>query len=159
MSSRQLEFRSSVLESGSRLPAVHRVTLSAVSAKLPAMLILVAADARATEPEVAVIQVLHLNAGACGGQNALCVVALFATQSGVPAREWETGLLVIHRLSARLPADERKVRTIVVGMAPNTILACCVPSYPDRMHAAIVRQAIPDFCVAIQTFELHSARA
>jgi hypothetical protein len=106
-----------------------------------------------------VIQIFHLNSCTRGRRDLSGVMTLLATQSGMAAREQESRLAMIHGLPARLPADQRKVRAIVVGVAPNAIFAGSVRSHPERMHAAVLRQAIPDFRVSIQAFEFHSAGA
>ena len=66
---------------------------------------------------------------------------------------------MVQGLAARLPADQRELRPVVVGVTLNAILACSFCSYPDRVHTAVLRQAIPDFRVAIQTSEFHAAGA
>jgi hypothetical protein len=86
-------------------------------------------------------------------------MALLAAQSRVGARQRESSLTMVQGLAARLPADQREIRSIVVGVTLNAVLACSFCSYPDRVHTAILRQAIPDFRVAIQTFEFHAAGA
>ena len=64
---------------------------------------------------------------------------------------------MVQGLAARLPADQREIGPVVVGVTLNAVLACSFCSYPDRVHTAALRQAIPDFRVAIQTFEFHAA--
>jgi len=66
---------------------------------------------------------------------------------------------MIHGLPVGLPTNERKVRTIMVGMALDAIFTCSLRSYPDRVHAAILRQPVSNFGMAIETFELHATRA
>src|ERR1700676_5509903 len=85
-------------------------------------------------------------------------MTLLTTQAGVAACQRESGLPMIHGLTARLPADEGKVRAIVIGMALYAILARSLRSDPHRVHAAILSKAVPDFRMAIQAFELHAAR-
>jgi len=86
-------------------------------------------------------------------------MTLLTTQSGVAACQRESGLPMIHGFPARLPADEGKVRAIVIGMALYAILACSLRSDPHRMHTAILCEAVPDFRMAIQAFEFHAARS
>jgi len=56
---------------------------------------------------------------------------------------------MIHGLAVGLPADEGKVRAIVIGMALYAILARSLRSDPHRVHAAILSKAVPDFRMAI----------
>jgi hypothetical protein len=86
-------------------------------------------------------------------------MALFTAQSRMFAGKWEAGLAMVHRLSIGFPMYQRKVHSVVVGVAPGTIIAGYNPSHPDRVHAAILNQTIADFGMAVQTFQLHSSRA
>jgi hypothetical protein len=123
------------------------------------MFVLMAADARAGESEIGVIQVLYLNSCSPRGQDFTGIVTLLTTQSGVAACQRESGLPMIHGLTAWLPANEGKVRAIVIGMALYAILARSLRSDPHRVHAAILCETVADFRVAIQAFELHAARS
>lgn len=66
---------------------------------------------------------------------------------------------MIYRLAAWLPAYQGEVRSVVIGMALDAIFARSFCSDPNRMHAAILRQPVSNFGVAIETFELHATRA
>jgi len=66
---------------------------------------------------------------------------------------------MIQCFAARLPADQREIRPIVVGVTLNAVLARSFCFHPDRVHTAVLCQAIPDVRVAIQAFELHAGGA
>jgi hypothetical protein len=155
---RQRVPRRGVIEAGRRLPACGGMAVRAISAQLSAVLILVAACARAAESQVSVVEVLYLNPRPSGGQDVLSSMALFTAQSDMFAGQREPCLAVVQRLSGRLPSDHLKVRAIMIGVASNAILARAVWPHPDRMHTAILREPIPNFCVAIQAFEFDRAR-
>jgi hypothetical protein len=56
---------------------------------------------------------------------------------------------MVQSLAAGLPMDQGEVRAIVVGVALDAIFARSLRSYPHRMHAAILCEAVSDFGVAI----------
>jgi len=85
-------------------------------------------------------------------------MALLASQCGVAARERKSRLPVIYRLAAWLPVYEREVCSVVIGVALDAIFARSLCSDPNRVHAAILGQPVPNFGVAIQAFELDAAR-
>jgi len=86
-------------------------------------------------------------------------MALFTAQARMFAGQRESSLAVVQHLSSRLPSDHLKVRAIMIGVASNAILARAVWPHPDRMHTAILREPIPNFCVAIQAFKFDRARS
>lgn len=86
-------------------------------------------------------------------------MTLLTTQSGMATCQREASLPMIHRFAVWLPANQREIRAIVVGMALNAVFAGSFCPYPDRMHTAVLRQTIADFRVAIQTFEFRAAGA
>ena len=69
----------------------------------------------------------------------------------------KTRLAMVHRLSTGLPVNQRKVHSVMVGVALGTILACYIRSDPARMHTAILNQTIANFRMAVQAFQLHPA--
>lgn len=154
--SRQGEFRGRMIECCGELPRIRSVALHTVRTQLPAVLVLMAPDAGTGESQIAMIQVFHLNLRARRGHDLSRVVALLATQSGMAARQRESGLPMIHGFAVRLPADERKICAIVVRVTLNAIFARSARAHPNRVHTAILRKPIPDFRVAIQAFEFHS---
>jgi len=79
MRSRQGEFRRRMIEARSRLPSIRSVTLGAVRAQLPSMLIFVATGACTAQSQVSVIQIFNLDSDARGGRNLPRVMALLAS--------------------------------------------------------------------------------
>src|SRR5437016_11466185 len=69
----------------------------------------------------------------------------------------KTRLAMVHRLSTGLPVNQRKVHSVMVGVALGTILTCYIRPDPDRMHTAILNEPIANFRMAVQAFQLHPA--
>ncbi len=85
------------------------------------MRVFVAGDAGLRNAQKAARQVLDLDRRArCGGDVVGCV-ATSAGHSGMLAFENVTGELMIERLA--VPLDERKILTVVFGMAAGALIA------------------------------------
>lgn len=72
------------------------------------------------------------------------------------AGKLEAGLAVVNGLSTGLPVNKLKVHSIVVRMALGTILTGYSRSDPHCMHTPMFNEAIVDFRMAVQAFQLHS---
>jgi hypothetical protein len=123
------------------------------------MLILMATRTRTRQAEVGVAQVFYLDLRARRLRNLPRVMALLAMQSGMRAGQWKAGLQVIYGLAVRLPANQREIRAVMIGVTLHAIFARPFGANPHRMHAAILRQTVTDLCVTVETLEFHSARA
>lgn len=146
---RQRVLRSCMIKAGSRLPAFGGMASRAVGAKLSTVLILMATRARAGESQVGAIQVFYLNPGLARRQNLPRIMTFFTPQHRVFPGKRKTRLAVIHGLPAGLPMNKREVHSVVVGVAPRTILTRYRLSDPDCVHTAILNETIADFGMAI----------
>ena len=72
------------------------------------------------------------------------------------ARKREAGFAVVHCFSIGLPPNQRKIRSIVLGVTAHAILARCIGCEPDCVHTTLLRDPLANFDVAIQTLELDS---
>ncbi len=104
-----------------RLPIVEVVATLAGLAKTPLMRVLVAGRACSREPQVRMVEVLILNRRAILRRNVSCVVAFIATHTCVLAFENVPSVLVIEGLG--VPLDQRKILTVMLGVAARAFLA------------------------------------
>jgi len=146
-----------MIEKGSRLPALHRVAARAIFPQLTAVLILMAACAFAGKSQVRSAKVLDLNPLARCGRNEFSLVTTLASDSGVLPGKRKSRLAVIQSLAIWFPVNQLKIGSIVVRMAGRTFLTCSARFDPNRVHSALLRQALANFRVAIQTLEFRRA--
>lgn len=67
------------------------------------------------------------------------------------------GLTVIERFTLRLPADESKIHSVMIGMAFRALLTGGIRSSEGGMQAPLIGNAVTDFRVAFETFQLRGA--
>ena len=71
----------------------------------------------------------------------------------------KAGLAVVYRFAVRLPANQRKVGAVVLGMAGHAILARGVRRKPGRVHTASLRHPLANLGMAIEASKLHLSAA
>jgi len=104
-----------------RLPVGEVVTLDTIRTESPFVRILVAGGAGLRNAQKRPRQILHLDRRARCGGDVVGGVATSAGHSGMLAFENVTGELMIERLA--VPLDERKILTVVFGMAAGALIA------------------------------------
>ena len=155
----QWELGRSMVESRGRLPCARSMATCAIIPQLAAMIICVAAHAVAGKTEVGVVQILGLNAGTRRGRDIRGFMTIVTARGSVPAGKRKAGLAVIYSFAVGLPPNQRKIRSIVFGMAAHAVLAGSVGRQPNGMHPLSLHDALPDFRVTIQTPELDPSAA
>jgi hypothetical protein len=148
-----------MIEPGSRFPAVSGVTARAGRPQLSAVFVGVATCAVTREPQEGTVQILDLNGGAGHGRNLRRLVARRTGHADMLAREHESRLGVVQPVAARLPADEGKVGTVVIGVARSAHFSALAGAGPNRMHPPPVGQPLADLGVTGETLQLPTARA
>ena len=141
-------------EPRSGLPGAGGVARRAVRAQLPVVLVCMAALAIGRKTKISMVQVLHRNARARGGRNVCGFVAVVAPDGRVTPGKREARLAVVHGLAVRLPANQREVGAIVLGVAGGAILSRCVRREPYSVHAASLRHSLPNLRMAIEASKL-----
>ncbi len=159
VSAGQRKFRSGMVEPRGGLPGACGVARRAVSAELPAVLVYVATLAIGRKPKVGVVQVLDQNPRARSCRNVCRFVAIVAPDGGVATGKGKAGLAVVHRFAVRLPANQRKVGAVMLGMAGHAILACRVRRKPGSVHTASLRHPLANLGMAIEASKLHLSAA
>ena len=104
-----------------RLPIHEVVARSTILAQPSLVLILVASHAGGGKAEIRSTRVFDLDRRAFLGRNVRGIVALGAFQPSMLALENVPSLLVIKGFD--IPLDQRKIFTVVLGMAAGTLLA------------------------------------
>src|SRR5436853_7168329 len=106
-----------MVEFSNDLPVVRTVTLLAFLAETSLMGILVTRDACVGNAEKTLVQVFHPDSGTLTFCHTSCRVALLATSGRVLALQWPSCFCVIESLERRLPSDQIKVLSVVLGVA------------------------------------------
>lgn len=104
-----------------RFPVDKVVALLAIGAEPPLMRILVTGRARLRNAEKCPADVFDFDERSLRPGNVFRTVAFVAGESGVLAFERITSLLVVERVG--IPLYDRKIFTVVVGMAADAPLA------------------------------------
>ena len=155
VSTRQRKLRRRVAESASRLPRVRVVARSTIRTELPAMFVRMTTLALRRKPKISVVQVFSQNACTRGRRDIRGLVAIVTTGRCVLTGEQETSLPMVDSLPVRLPANKRKIGAIVFGVAHSAVLASSVRRDPHRMHAAPLRDSLPNLNMTVEALELH----
>lgn len=131
-----------------------------ILAKLPMVLILVAAYAIARKTEISVIQVFDDNPRPRRSGNKLHFVAPLAGDTTVLSRKREASLAVIHGLALGLPVNQGKIDSVVIGVTPRALFVTGgISPQPEGVHAAPLPDSLADLCMTFKTFELLCAPA
>ena len=123
----------------------------AVRAYLTAMLIRVAAQTITRKAQVRAVQVFGLNPHTRGRRNVRGLVTFLAGHSRVLPFERITCLTVVERFAVRLPVDEGKILSVMIGMAARAFLARRIRPNKGCVQAAPVGNAVANFRVAFET--------
>lgn len=119
------------------------------------MLIHVAALAIGGKAKICVVQILDQDARACRCGNVRGLVTIIAACARVTAGQGEARLAVVYRFAVRLPANQRKIGAVMLGMTRNAVLTRCVRRDPHRVHALPLRDSLANLHMAIEAPKLH----
>jgi hypothetical protein len=133
------------------LPVDEVVTGLTIGTETSFVLIFVAGGTRSRYAQVRAVEILFFNRGAILRQNVGWHVALVASQPRVFAFEDVSGFLVIEGLD--VPFDERKIHSVVLGMAAGTFLARSWRNVVSGVQSFMCREAISDLGMALQAFQ------
>jgi len=142
-----------MVKTADRFPIVEPMALRAILAQASAMCIFVASEAVAGEPKEGTIQILLLKPRALRRGNVSRVMALLAGQRRVLTLQPVARLAVIEGLFRRLPMDELELQAVVLRVAASALF---VVGFLQQggVVAAVCRNALGDFGVALQALEL-----
>jgi hypothetical protein len=138
-------------------PVCHIVAALAVGAELPLVHVLMAGDAVLREAQKGLREVLLLDQRTLRRNHVRRCMALLARDGRVLFHEWISGLAMIELLEGRLPMDQRKIRAIVLEVAPHAVPAIRILHPEKRVVALMDGQAVRNFLMAFQTLERRCA--
>ena len=110
-----------LLLDGNALPIVEAMTLLAVWSQAALVLVFMAGGARTRQTQEGMAQIFACELTARIGWDVLGRVTLHALESGMFAFEHVPRFRVIEFSWRRVPTGDRKIFTIVLGMAGNTL--------------------------------------
>lgn len=148
------EARLRVIESRGPLPLRKGVALQAVRSQLPAMLIRVAAQAVARQPQKRPLQVFHQDGAAFRSPNVFRRVTLHASQPRVLPLQHVSRLAVIECFGRRVPLDEVEIWTVVLGMAARAVPAGATLAHQRCVQTALLGETLGNFHMAFETFQI-----
>lgn len=109
------------LDGADRFPIREIVALLAIRAQPSLVRIFVTGRASLRNAEVSLVQILHLDERAIGGHNVFSGMAAITGQARMFGLERIASLLVIK--SVGIPFDDRKILSVVIGVAAHATLA------------------------------------
>jgi hypothetical protein len=148
-----------VVEALRRLPCFKRMATFAVGAELPAMLVLMAGEASLGKAQEGSVRILDLKGAEILLRDKLFLVALLTSQRGVLSLQKISALAVIKGITSSRPRHNAEGASQMLRVTPHTILPLIRLGDNAGVVSALRRQALLNFLVAIQTFELRPAAA
>lgn len=136
---------------GDIFPVVEVVASRAIRPQAAAVRILVAGGTAFGDAHEAAIEVFDFDQRPFGGGNMFGCVALLTFHAGVLAFEDVPRLFVIESLD--VPFDQRKVESIVIGVALDAFLTRPGPDSVREVQPLVGRQTRGNFAVTVQTPE------
>jgi hypothetical protein len=127
--------------------------------KLGSMLVLMTRQALLGQTQKSSISILELKSAQFFLRYKLFSMALLAGKAGVLPLQRIAALSVIKRVASSWPDNDIERPLHVFGMAPHTVSLRSGPADHMRVVSALLRQALLNFIVAIQTFELGTSAA
>lgn len=125
------------------------MALHAILPKLAAMDVLVTRTALLRQAQEGLSQVVHFDQWPLGLADMRRRMALAAFESRVLALQWVASLIVIEGLKRRLPVDQWKILTVVLGVAFGAIFLVREPGVQPAVLANLPR----NFGMALLAFQ------
>ena len=105
------------------------------------------------------VQIFGENSGARRRRNIRGFMAIVTTGGCVLAGERKAGFAMVECFAVGLPADQRKVGAVVLGVARSAVFARRIRGNPHRVHAAPLGDSLANLNVAIEALKLYFAAA
>ena len=140
-----------LLDGCDRFPVGEIVALLAVRAEAALVRIFVTSGASLGNAEEGLVQILDFYQRTIGGHYMLCRVAAVARQARVFGLQRISGLLVVK--GVRVPLHDRKIFSVVVGVAAHAALAGTRFKVVSSVEAAMCGKTGGDLRVTFQTLE------
>jgi len=133
-------------------PIHEIVTLQAILPQSPFVEIFVARSAGLRDSQERLTQILRLDVGSLGRRNLFRKMALVASQTGMLAFQQVSSFLVVEFV--RIPLDQRKIGTIVIGVAAHAFLAGTGRNVIGAVQPLLRGHSRADIAMTADAFEL-----